>query len=126
MADNKKTPKTTNPYTRPTPVKCFKCKLSGHRSSDYPLRKAIHLVEREEEEEVLCEPNRDGEEKEDCEEGDERRNYLLRTLMVISTQEKKSENVSSPSFSIIAHAEQGIGSEVNHLKDRASKFLRCF
>ena len=127
MVDNKETPKTTNPYARPTPVKCFKCNLPGHRSSDCPLRKAVHLVERKEEE-VICGPDGDGDggEEEDYEEGDERRNYLVRTLMVIPMQEEKSENMSSPTFSIIAHSKQGIRSEINQLKDRASKFLGCF
>ena len=73
--DNKDTPKTTNPFTRPTPIKCFKCNQPGHRSSDCPLRKTIHLVEREEED-VICEPDGGGEEEEDYEEGDKRCNYL--------------------------------------------------
>ena len=43
--ETKETPKTTNPYTRPAPIKYFKCNQPGHRSSDYPLRKIVHLVE---------------------------------------------------------------------------------
>ena len=64
MVETKEIPKTTNPYTQPAPVKCFKCNQPVHRSDDYPLRKAIHLVEREEEtkDKVYCEPNGDGEE----------------------------------------------------------------
>ena len=103
VVDNKETPKTTNPYTWPAPVKCFKCNLPGHRSSDCPLRKVVHLVEREEEE-VICEPDEDGEEEEDYEKGDERCNYLVRTLMMIPTQQVKSESVSNPTFPIIAHS----------------------
>ena len=53
VMDNKETPKTTNPYTRPALLKCFKCNLPDHKSSDCPLRKLVHLVEREEEE-VTC------------------------------------------------------------------------
>ena len=126
MVENKEIPKTTNPYTRLAPFKCFKWNLPGHKSSDCLLRKAVHLVEREDEE-IICEPEGDGEEEEeDYEEGDERHNYMVRTLMVISTQENKSENMSSPTFPIIAHSEQGFGFEINQLKDRASKFLGYF
>ena len=70
MVDNKETPKTTNPYTRTALVKCFKCNLPGHRSSDYLFRKAVRLIERKEE--VICDPEGDREEEEDYEEGDER------------------------------------------------------
>ena len=64
VVDNKETPKTTNPYTRPAPVNCFKRNLSGHRSSDCHLRKVVNLVEREEQ--VICEPEGyDGEEEEE-------------------------------------------------------------
>ena len=56
-----------------------------------------------EEEEVICEPEEDGEgEEEDYEEGDERQNYMVRALMVIPTQAEKSENVRSPTFPIIS------------------------
>ena len=73
MVDNKETLKATNPYAPPTLVKCFKCNLPEHRSSDCPLRIAVHLVERKEEE-VICEPDGDGEEEENYEEGDKRSN----------------------------------------------------
>ena len=64
MVENKETPKTTNPYIQPTLVKCFKCNLPSHRLSEYPLRKAVYLVEREEEkeDEVYYKPDEDGEE----------------------------------------------------------------
>ena len=104
VVDNKDTPKTTNPNTRPTPIQCFKCNLLGHRSSDRPLRKAVHLVEREEEG-VISKPDGEGEEQDDHEEGNERLNYVVRTLMGIQMQEEKSENMSSPTFPIIAHSE---------------------
>ena len=107
--DNKEAPKTTNPYTQSAHVKCFKCNLPGHRSSNCPLRNVVHLVEREEE--VICEPDGDdGEEEEDYEEGDERQNYMVRALMVIPIPMEKSENVRSPTFLIITQSEQGIGS----------------
>ena len=108
MVDNNETPKTTNPYARPTVVKCFKCNLPGYGYSDCALRKAVHLVEREEEE-VICEP----EEEKDYEEGDEKRNYMVRILMVIPTQEEKSKNVSSPIFPIIVCSKRGIESDIN-------------
>ena len=66
MVDNNETSKTTNPYARPAAVKCFKCNLPGHRSSDCPLRKTVNLVERGKEE-VICEPDGDGEKEEDYE-----------------------------------------------------------
>ena len=61
MVETKETPKTTNPYTRPAPVKCFKCNLPGHGSSDCSLRKVVHIVEIEEEKEneVYCDPDGD-------------------------------------------------------------------
>ena len=101
--ETKEVPKAANPYAWPAPVKCFKCNLPGHRSSDGSLRKVVHLVEREEEE-VICEPDGDGEEEEDYEEGDERCNYMVRTLKVIPTQKEKSEDMSNLTFPIIAHS----------------------
>ena len=51
VVDTKETPKPTNPYTQPAPIKYFKCHQPGHRSSNIPLRKAVHLVKGEEEKE---------------------------------------------------------------------------
>ena len=45
--ETKEAPKVANPYARPTPGKCFKCNQPGHRSSYYPFRRAIHLAERD-------------------------------------------------------------------------------
>ena len=45
----KEAPKPANPYARPASIKCFKCNQTSHRSSDCPLRNAVHLAEREEE-----------------------------------------------------------------------------
>ena len=45
VVDTKEAPKAANLYARPTLGKCFKCNQPGHRSSDYPLRRAIHLAE---------------------------------------------------------------------------------
>ena len=69
MVDNKETHKASNPYAWLAPVKCFKCNFPVHRSSDCPLTKVVHVVEREKEE-VICEPDGDREEEEDYEEGD--------------------------------------------------------
>ena len=52
---------------------------------DCHLRKAVHLVKREADK-VFCESDGDGdgeEEEDDHEERDERRNYIVRALMVI-------------------------------------------
>ena len=82
VVDTKETPKPTNPYTQQTSITCFKCNQPGHRSNDYPLRKAVHLVEREEEkeDEVYCEPN--GYREEDCRDDDEGKSYVVRKLML--------------------------------------------
>ncbi|XP_010263723.1 PREDICTED: uncharacterized protein LOC104601919 [Nelumbo nucifera] len=59
-------PKAVNPYAKPAPFKFFKCNEVGHRSSDCLRRKAVNMVEREEDEkgddEVYCGP--DGEDEE--------------------------------------------------------------
>ena len=91
MVETKEIPKTTNPYTRPAPIKCFKCNLLDHRFSNYPLRKAIHLVEREEEkeDEVYCEP--DGDEKEDSDDDVKGRSYVVRKLMLMHKQEDNTQ-----------------------------------
>ena len=59
VAEVKEAPKPANPYARPAPIKCFKCNQMAHRSSDCPLRKAIHLAEKEDgdDSEVCCEPD---------------------------------------------------------------------
>ena len=72
MADTKEAPKAANPYARTTPAKCFKCNQPGHRSSDCPLKRAVHLAERDKEyeNEVCCEIDGDGKDDEDCEKTD--------------------------------------------------------
>ena len=92
MVETKETPKTTNPYTQSAPIKCFKCNLRGHRSSDCPLRKMVHLVERKEEKEyeVYYEPDGDGEkEAEDDVEG---QSYVVRKMMLTYKQEENTQH----------------------------------
>nr|XP_048331651.1 uncharacterized protein LOC125422974 [Ziziphus jujuba var. spinosa] len=36
---------TTDPYARPYPIKCFKCNQVGHRSSECPQKKLMHMHE---------------------------------------------------------------------------------
>ena len=93
MVETKETPKTTNLYTRLAPVKCFKSNLSRHRSSDYPLRKAVHFVEGEEEEEneVLCELDEPGDEAENYNDDDEGQSYIVRKLMLMHKQEENTQ-----------------------------------
>ena len=73
MVETKEALKAANPYARPTPVKCFKCNQPGHHSSDCPLQKAVHLAEREEEDDndVCYEPNGYGDDEELYEDDDE-------------------------------------------------------
>lgn len=33
-----------NPYTKPFPLKCFKCQQPGHRSNECPLRRQVGLL----------------------------------------------------------------------------------
>lgn len=37
-------PPKNNPYTKPAPVKCFKCLQPGHRSSNCPQGKSVHYT----------------------------------------------------------------------------------
>ena len=92
MVETKETPKSTNLYTRPAPTKYFKCNFSGHRSSDCPLRKAVHLVKREEkkEGEVYCEPDGDGEE--DSKDDVEGQSYVVRKLKLTHKQEENTQH----------------------------------
>ena len=73
MAKVKEAPKLANPYARLAPIKCFKINQMGHHSRDCPLRKAVHLAEREEEDdnEVCCEPDGYGDDCEVYEEDDD-------------------------------------------------------
>ena len=89
VVENKEVPKPTNSYARPTPGKCFKCNQPGHRSNECPLRKAVHLVEREEGEdnEVYCEPDGDEEYEKDNKDEEEGQNYLVQRLMLALKQE---------------------------------------
>ncbi|XP_020683016.1 uncharacterized protein LOC110100003 [Dendrobium catenatum] len=39
---------TSNPYARPSPLKCFRCFQPGHKSNECPQRKQVQLAEFEE------------------------------------------------------------------------------
>ena len=90
VVETKEVPKATNPYARLAPVKYFKCNQPSHRSSDCPLRRVVHLAKWEEEDdnEVCCEPDGYGEDKEDNEEDDHGHNYVVRKLMLTLKQEE--------------------------------------
>ena len=88
MVESKETPKLVNPYAWLAPIKCLKCNQSGHRSSDYLLKKVIHLVEREEENDkkVCCEPDGYGDDDEVYKDDDEGQNYVVKKLMLLPKQ----------------------------------------
>ena len=48
----KESQKTSNPYAKPTSGKCFTCNQPGHRSNECPNRKSIHMVDKDEGEDV--------------------------------------------------------------------------
>ena len=90
----KKEPKSANPYAQPAPIKYFKCNQTSHRSSDCPLRKAMHLAEREKEgdDEVCCVPDGYGDKDEAYEEeDDEGRNYVVRKLRLTPKEEENNQ-----------------------------------
>ena len=59
--ESKENPRQSNPYAKPILGKCYRCNQPGHRSNECLNRRTINIVEREEEEEVCCEP--DGEDE---------------------------------------------------------------
>lgn len=66
MKDANDGQKAVNPYVKLNPGKCFKCNQLGHRSSDCPLRKAVHVVERgKEDDEIYYNLDWDDDEYED-------------------------------------------------------------
>lgn len=89
-------------------AKCFKCNQPGHRSSDCPRRKAIALVEHEEDvEDVFCDPE---EEEEYSVDDDYEQTYMVRKLMLAPKQEDQSQrnklfrtrcNIHSRTFNLI-------------------------
>ena len=94
MVKAKEAPKLVNPYAQPTLIKNFNCNQMGHYSSDCPLRKVVHLAEREDgdDTEVFYEPDGYGDDKEVYEEEeDERQNYVVRKLMLTPNQEESTQ-----------------------------------
>ncbi|XP_031398494.1 uncharacterized protein LOC116209072 [Punica granatum] len=89
-------------------AKCFKCNQPGHRSSDCPRRKAIALVEHDEDvEDVFCDPE---EEEEYSGDDDYEQTYMVRKLMLAPKQEDQSQrnklfrtrcNIHSHTFNLI-------------------------
>ena len=93
MVETKEVPKVANPYVRPMPRKCFKCNQPCHTFSDCPLRKAVHLAERREEDdnEVCYESDGNGEDEGDSEDDDEGQNYVVRKLILTPKQEENTQ-----------------------------------
>ena len=66
----------------------------GNHSSDCPLRKTVHLAEREDgnDNKVCCEPDSYGVDEEVYdEEDDEGQNYVVRKVMLMPTQEGNTQ-----------------------------------
>ncbi|GJZ14964.1 hypothetical protein Tco_0550641, partial [Tanacetum coccineum] len=89
--ENEESQKTSNPYTKPTSGKCFRCNKPRHMSNEYPKRKSIHMVDKDEVEDVFCEP--DGNEYDDeLEYEDEYQPInVIRKLMLAPKQEDHSQ-----------------------------------
>ena len=53
--------KNANPYTKPSGIKCYRCKEMGRHSNECPKRTAIDMVEREDNEsdDEVCGPDGD-------------------------------------------------------------------
>ena len=53
--------KNNNPYAKPFGVKCYKCGEVGHRSNECPKRKAVNVVEKDDDvvENEVCGPHGD-------------------------------------------------------------------
>ena len=94
VVETKEAPKAANPYARPTPVKCFKYNQPNHRSSDCPLKRAVHLVKRDDKDanEVCCETDGYRKEEEDYEDDDEGHNYVVKTLILTPKYEENTQH----------------------------------
>ena len=90
LMEPKETPRQSNPYAKPILGKCYRCNQLGHRSSECPNRRTINIVEREEEEEVCCEPNGEDEYYEEVDDGIEP-SYVIRRMMLAPKQEGSSQ-----------------------------------
>ena len=53
--------KNNNPYTKSFNAKCYRCGEVGHRSNECPKRKAVNVVEKDDDvaEDEVCEPDGD-------------------------------------------------------------------
>ncbi|KAK9132639.1 hypothetical protein Scep_012167 [Stephania cephalantha] len=64
----------------------------GHKSSDYPPRKAIHMVEREEEDDnIACAVDGDGDEDEYEYNENDGQNYVVRRMMFSPNHEDQTQ-----------------------------------
>ncbi|KAF2298868.1 hypothetical protein GH714_028435 [Hevea brasiliensis] len=63
---NSNAPKASNPYTKPSAIKCYRCNEIWHHSNECPKRKSVNIVEKEpeDEEEEFCGPDGDDVEEE--------------------------------------------------------------
>ena len=88
--ESKEGQKQTNTYARPILRKCYCCNQPGHRYNECPNRRAINMVEQEEYENILYDPDGDEEYHEE-EYEDHEPSYVIRRLMLTPKQEDNTQ-----------------------------------
>ncbi|GKB98265.1 reverse transcriptase [Tanacetum coccineum] len=89
--ENKESQKASNPYTKPTSGKCFRCNQPRHRSNECPNRRSIHMVDKDEVEDMLCQPDGDEYDDELEYEAEYQPINVIRKLMLAPKQEDHSQ-----------------------------------
>ncbi|PKI78185.1 hypothetical protein CRG98_001420 [Punica granatum] len=106
-------------------VKCFKCNQPGHRLSDCPRRKAIALMEHEEDvEDVFCDPEEEEDEEYSGDDDYEQTYMLIKegvryTLVPLSEKPKPKTvpKVEGKAFLIETHSEREIEADFKESKE---------
>lgn len=87
VSKDKEVREIENPYDKLIIRKCFRCNQLGHESNEYPMRKTVNIIEKNEK--IIYEPDGDKEEKYEV---DERQVYLI--MQIMSTPKHKEQNQS--------------------------------